>query len=334
MPKVSIIIVNFNGERVIRECLTSLAGQSFRDFEVVLVDNGSADRSVTAVEDFLKESGSALRVKLITLPENRGFTGGNIEGLRHCSGEYIALLNNDTEVEERWLEELVAAMESHPGAGICASKMIAHDTGRIDSAGDIFSTALKGFKRGEGEPGERYCEEEYVFGACAGAALYRRSMLEEIGFLDEDFFLIHEDTDLNLRAQLTGWRTVYVPSAVVFHKVRASIGAMSDTAVYYSLRNSDFVRIKNIPAGVFLRCLPALVAGVIAEFVYFSLKHRRPGLYVKAKRDALLLLPRMLRKRSEIMKKRKVTGGSLYSLMTPAWQNDFLKARLDKLLHG
>ncbi|MCC6346252.1 MAG: glycosyltransferase family 2 protein, partial [Nitrospirales bacterium] len=179
-----------------------------------------------------------------------------------------------------------------------------------------------------------YCEEEYVFGACAGAALYRRSMLEEIGFLDEDFFLIHEDTDLNLRAQLTGWRTVYVPSAVVHHKVRSSIGAMSDTAVYYSLRNSGFVRIKNLPAGVFLRCLPVFIAGSIAEFVYFSLKYRRTLLYVKAKRDALLLLPRMLRKRSEIMKKRKVTGGFLYSLMTPAWRNDFLKARLDKLLHG
>ncbi|MFO0753894.1 MAG: glycosyltransferase family 2 protein [Thermodesulfovibrionales bacterium] len=334
MPKVSIIIVNFNGERVIRECLAALASQSFRDFEIIIVDNGSADCSIAEVEGFLKRSGAALRAMLITLPENRGFTGGNIEGLHHCSGEYIALLNNDTEVKERWLEELVTAMDSHPEAGICASKMIAHGTGRIDSAGDLFSTTLKGFKRGEGEPVERFCEGEYVFGACAGAALYRRKMLEEVGFLDEDFFLIQEDTDLNLRAQWAGWRTVYVPSAVVSHKVRASIGAMSDTAVYYSLRNSELVRIKNIPAGVFLRCLPAFIVGSIAELVYFSLKHRRPGLYVKAKRDALLLLPRMLRKRAEIMRKRKVTGGFLYSLMTPAWRKDFLKARLGKLLHG
>src|SRR5208337_3264167 len=101
--------------------------------------------------------------------------------------------------------------------------------------------------------------EEYIFGACAGAALYRRSMLDEIGFLDDDFFLIHEDTDLNWRAQLSGWRTLYVPSALVYHKVRSTIGPMSDISVYYTLRNSELVRIKNIPCPLFLLCLPSFL---------------------------------------------------------------------------
>ena len=193
---------------------------------------------------------------------------------------------------------------------------------------------LKGFKNGEGEQSIKFNKQRFVFGACAGAALYRREMLEQIGFLDEDFFLIHEDTDLNFRAQLAGWKVLYVPTAVVHHKVRSSIGVMSDTAVYYSLRNSELVRIKNVSFGVFLRCFPEFILGVISEFLYFAVKHKRFRLYIKAKRDALKMLPRMWEKRKIIMKTKKVTDRYLLSLMTPIWQKDFFKAKLGKFLHG
>ncbi len=324
MPKVSIIIVNYNGERVLGDCLRAVEGQSFRDFEIVLVDNASTDGSLLV----------AGHLNPFLLPENRGFTGGNIEGLRHCSGDYIVLLNNDTEPERGWLKALVDAAEAHLEAGVFASKLIKHGTNLVDSAGDLFSKALKGFKRGEGEIDDGFNNEAYVFGACAGAALYRRSMLDEIGFLDEDFFLIHEDTDLNWRAQLSGWKVLYVPSAVVYHKVRSTIGQMSDVAVYYTVRNSEFVRIKNMPCRVLLRCLPSFLAGMLTEFVLFGIRHRRPVLYMKAKRDVLRLLPIMLRKRKEILKKRKVSDEYVISLMTSVWERKFLRAKFKRLLYG
>jgi GT2 family glycosyltransferase len=159
-------------------------------------------------------------------------------------------------------------------------------------------------------------------------------MLDEIGFLDEDFFLIHEDTDLNWRAQLAGWKVLYVPSAVVYHKVRSTIGRMSDLAVYYTVRNSEFVRIKDMPGRVFFRCLPSFLAGMLTEFVLFGIRHRRPGLYFKAKSDALRLLPRMLKKRNDIMRKRKVSDAYMCSLMTSVWERKFLRAKLERLLYG
>ncbi len=331
-PRVSIIIVNWNGEKFLPELFVSLKKQSFRDFEVVLVDNASSDGSKSLVKHLSQNSPFSIR--MVELSTNRGFAGGNIEGLKYCSGNYIALLNNDTVADENWLAELVEAIDTHPDVGICASKLIVHGTNIIDSAGDGYAKSLKGLKRGEGENSERFDQHEYVFGACGGAALYRREMIEEISFLDEDFFLIHEDTDFNFRAQLAGWKVLYVPTAVVHHKVRSSIGYMSDTAVYYTLRNSEFVRLKNVPFGVFLRCLPEFIIGMITEFIYFPIRHRQCKLYFKAKMDVVRVLPKLLRKRAVIMKNRKVSDCYIMNIMTPVWQRDFLMTKLKKLLHG
>jgi GT2 family glycosyltransferase len=333
MTKVSLIIINYNGKDLIADCLRALKKQLFKEFEIVLIDNGSSDGSLIEIQRLLNESLIMPLVKMVSLEKNIGFARGNLEGLRHACGEYIALLNNDTEVDKGWLEELIKAMDSDPKIGICGSKMIVHGTERLDSAGDGFSKALKGFKRGEGKEAALYDKKEYVFGACAGAALYRRKMVEEIGFLDEDFFLIHEDTDLNFRAQLCGWKVFYVPTAIVYHKVRSSIGQMSDMAVYYTLRNCEFVRIKNIPLGVFIRCLPGFVIGVLMEFIYFAMKHKRLRLYFKAKMDAIRFLPGMLKKRAVIMKNKKVSNQYLLKIMTPVWQKDFLRTKIKKFLY-
>jgi GT2 family glycosyltransferase len=155
-------------------------------------------------------------------------------------------------------------------------------------------------------------------------------MLEEIGFFDEDFFILQEDTDLNFRAQLAGWKALYVPSAVVFHKVRSTIGHMSDTAIYYSLRNSELVRIKNVPFRIFLRCFPFYVIGVLLEFVYFAVKHGKLKLYIKAKLDAAKVLPRMLGKRKRIMTGKKVDDRYLYELLTPFYEKKYFIAKLKK----
>lgn len=334
MPKVSVIIVNYNGKDFIRGCLQALNRQSLKDLEVLIVDNASLDSSLYEIKNFLNTPSMASRVKIISLERNLGFASGNIEGLKYSEGEYIALVNNDAEPDERWLAELVKAMDSDSRVGICASKLIVYGTDIIDSAGDGFSTALKGFKKGEGEKAVLYNEKKYIFGACAGAALYRRKMIEEIGFLDGDFFLIYEDTDLNLRAQLNGWKVMYVPTAVVYHKVRSTIGDMSKTAIYNALRNSELVRIKNIPVLLFLRCSLEFLCGMITEFTFFAIKQRHPILYFKSKIDAARMLPGMLKKRAMIRKSKKVSNAYLLSIMTPVWQKDFLATKIKKFLHA
>ena len=316
------------------DCLRALNEQSYRDFEVVIIDNCSSDGSLHEIQSYLQSSNIASRMKLVTLDRNLGFAGGNLEGLKYSDSNYIALLNTDTKPEPGWLSALVETMDNNPQVGICASKLVVYGTDIIDSAGDGFSTLLKGFKREEGEKDSLYNEKEYVFGACAGAALYRKKIIDELGFLDEDFFLVHEDTDLNFRTQLAGWKVLYIPTAIVHHKVRSSIGHMSDTAVYYTLRNSEFVRIKNVPIGIFLRYLPEFILGMIIEFIYFAIKHKQIRLYFKAKIDVVRMLPLMLKKRTVIMKNKKVSNKYLRSIMTSASHQNFLKPKIKKLVNG
>jgi GT2 family glycosyltransferase len=331
---VSVIIVNYNGSEVISGCLEALGRQTFGDYEILIIDNDSTDGSLSLIREVLKEISLEGRAKVIPLDANLGFTGGNACGLSHATGSYIALLNADTEPDRVWLEELVGAAERDPSAGVCASKLIVYNSTIIDSAGDGYSFALKGFKRGEGRDAREFGEKEYVFGACAGGALYRRAMIEEIGFLDEDFFLIYEDTDLSFRAQLAGWKVLYVPTALLYHKVRSTIGTMSRVAVYYSMRNAEFVRIKNVPFPVFVASLPQFLLGAVMEFIYVGLKHGDCLLYLKAKRDAVLMLPRMLRKRTRIMRSRKVDNRYVLSIMTPLFERKFVRSKLGKLFRG
>ena len=332
MTKVSLVVINYNGRDFIVDCLGALERQLFKNFEIVLIDNGSSNGSLIEIQKLLNESLITPLVKMLSLEKNIGFAGGILEGLKHATGEYIALLNNDTEPDKEWLGEQVEAMDNSPDVGICASKLIVYGTDIIDSAGDGFSAALRGFKRGEGEKSFLYNKREYVFGACAGAALYRRKMIEEIGFFDEDFFLIHEDTDLNFRAQLYGWKVLYVPTAIVYHKVRSSIGKRSPNAIYYTLRNSELVRMKNIPFSLFLNCLPWFILGMVSEFLFFAVRHRHPILYFKAKIDVIRMFPLMLKKRKVNLKVTKVESTDLRKLITPAFERNFLRSKLKKFV--
>lgn len=326
-PFISIIIVNYNGKYLLKDCLESLYSQSFKGIEIILVDNASQDGSIEYVSTAFPD------VKIVPLPRNIGFAGANNEGFKQAKGRYIMLLNNDAEVDQICIERLYDVMEAHSDVGIGATKMIVYGENIIDSAGDGFASNLKGLKRGEGLSPDLFNREELVFGACAGAALYRRAMIEDIGFMDEDFFLIQEDTDLNFRAQLAGWKVMYVPSAVVYHKVRSTIGHMSDIATYYTLRNSEFVRIKNIPLAIFLRCLPEFVFGEILDIIYFALKHWRFRTYIKAKIDVFKSLRKTLKKRKDIMKRiKKVDNKYLYGIMTPVWNKKFLTSKIRKFL--
>src|SRR5262247_2010407 len=245
--KVSIIVVNWNGERFLNDCLSALSGQTYLNYEIILVDNGSSDDSISFAKENFPE------VKIVSLGENTGFTGGNAAGLEVAVGDFVALVNNDARPEKTWLENLIHPMLEDRTIGICASKLIFENPRILNSAGDGLTTAGVGFNRGLGQNAAQFDASEPVFGACGAAALYRRRMLDEIGSLDEDFFLYDEDTDLNFRAQLAGWKCIYVPTAVAYHVSNATTGRLSDLHVYYHTRNLEFVWIKNMPAGLMLR---------------------------------------------------------------------------------
>lgn len=333
-PEVSVIIVNWNGERFIHDCFDALKAQSFRDFEVVFVDNASSDNSVALARELIP--GLGFSVKLVELAENTGFTGGNNEGLRHCSGRYIALLNNDTVASEGWLEALVRAMDAHPEVGICASKLIVAGTDIIDSAGDGVFSNLRTFKRGMGEPAASYDKEEYVFSACAGAALYRRQMIDEIGFLDDDFFLLAEDVDLGFRAQLAGWKSLYVPQSVIQHKVGASIKKLSGAAIKHSVRNERILIAKNVPLSLLLKHLPLYVLEEIVFSIRHHLKSHTLRAYVKGNYEFIRALPRHLAKRKRIMRTRKGTDSYIESFLVPVlpFYKEKLKRKAANMFHG
>jgi GT2 family glycosyltransferase len=241
LPSASVIVPNWNGAEHLPTCLDSLKRQTLAGVEVIVADNGSSDESLRLLERRYRG------VQVLALGENRGFAGACNAGMRAARGDPVVLLNNDTEVAEDWLAQVLAAFERHPEAGMVASKMLLFDRR------DIFHTAGD-FYRVDGVPGNRgvwekdvgqYDQETYVFGACGGSAAYRRAMLDEVGLLDEAFFYSCEDVDLAWRAQLAGWRCVYAPRAVVYHKLSATGGGA--TASFYDGRNVIYVLIKDYP---------------------------------------------------------------------------------------
>jgi hypothetical protein len=319
-PLVSLIIVNWNGRDLLDECLSALVAQTYRNFEVIFVDNGSIDDSLAFIQDKFPF------VNIVPLESNRGFTGGNIAGYQVANGDYIVLLNNDACLCKRWLEYMIAAFAPDPRIGFCSSKIIINGTNLIDSAGDTFTSAFTGTKIGELDDESLYNSRGFVHGACAAAVIYKREMLNDIGFLDDDFFLNHEDTDLNMRAWLAGWLCMFVPEAVVLHKVSASIGVLSDTSIYYFARNNEWVWIKNVPFKYLLYYLPHRILYECASFGYFCLVKRKWRPFFRGKLDAIKGMPAMLRKRRDVQELVRLADAEITGSLMPIV--DYLKKRL------
>jgi GT2 family glycosyltransferase len=326
MKSVSIIIVNWNGAHLLDECLAALEKQSYENFEIIVTDNGSTDGSIRVLEQW------APVVKVVRLSENTGFTGGNIEGLKVARGEYIALINNDAVADPDWLRELVSAMDGDPDVGICASKVIIYDQpDRIDSAGDGCVTSGHGIRRGNREALDNFSEKEYIFGGCAAALLYRKRMIDDIGFFDGDFYLNCDDTDLNFRAQLMGWKCVYVPTAVARHRVSATLSMLKDRGLYYSSRNDEYVWIKNMPAALMMRYLHHKLIQELATISYFCVKKGKWGPVLRGKWDAIRILPQLLTKRKEVQRRKRVSNRYLNSVLTPIFNRSLLNGKFKRL---
>jgi len=294
-PLVSVVVVNYNGRHLLEDCFRSLEQQTYRNYEIILVDNGSNDDSIS----FMKENFPDVRI--VQLSANTGFAGGTNTGILISNGDYILTLNNDTIADADLLEKIVRPMQSDARVGMCGAKMVLPG-GRINSTGICISRSGAAWDRGMGEQDHgQYDMAEEIFCPSAGAALYRRSMLDEIGLFDEDFFLFMEDVDLAFRAQYAGWKCMYVPTARVVHIHGGTAGAGSDIAVYYGNRNIIWNITKNFPLWTLLFSNPWILGRFFGVIPYYFVrgKHR---VIIKAKIDAIKGLRIMTEKRKTIKK--------------------------------
>jgi GT2 family glycosyltransferase len=243
-PLLSVIIPNWNGKRFLEECIDSIKAQTFQDFETILVDNGSMDGSVQFVQE--KYGGF---VRIIRNEKNLGFAGGNNVGIRAAKGEYIVLLNNDTWTDPRWLEELVKATEGDSCIGMWGSKIYSYGKrDQIEAVGELIY--WDGLSRARGQfdrdQGQYEMMEEILFPPGCGA-MYRKRVFDEVGLFDEDFFAYADDAEIGIRARLAGWKSLYVPRAILYHKNSGTGGQYSPFKAFYVERNRFWIVLKYFP---------------------------------------------------------------------------------------
>lgn len=305
---VDIVIPSWNGLNYLGACLTSLKNQVFKDFHIIVVDNGSTDSSPAFIRDNYPE------VQLIQLKWNTGFSGAVNEGIKASRGDYIALLNQDTEVVPDWLEHLIQTLERQPEIDFCASKlMYLKQRTIIDSAGDGFLRGGIAFKIGAGErDSERYRIPREVFGACAAASIYRRRFFEIVGLFDDDLGDQSTDGDINFRAQLMGLKCLFVPKAIVYHHVGASIAVGSPNFIFRTNRNAVITFIKNYPFPLMLKYIMRIATVFLSSLWRFP----HPFAAIRGRAEALRRIPHYLKKRKEIQRKRVVSNDRLSTILS------------------
>jgi GT2 family glycosyltransferase len=307
-PKVSIIILNWNGKHLLKDCLDSVFNQTYPNYEVILVDNGSTDGSVELVK---KEYPKA---KLIKNDKNYGFAEGNNIGIRFAlkdpEVENIVLLNNDTKADKNWLNELADAQ-----ADIAQSKILTPD-GQISSTGLLYS------RNGLAFDWKSSRHDEEPFGASGVAASFKREVLEDTklneDFFDGDFFCYSEDADLSFRSRLRGWVIKYVPKSVVYHKGSATAGGESKFSIYYGHRNNVWVLIKNMPLQLLIKYFWKIFLAQIGSVLFYVVRGNGTTI-IKAKFDAIKQIPKMLEKRKLIQEKRTIPIEKLDKLLVDKW---------------
>jgi GT2 family glycosyltransferase len=312
--RVSVVVPSGNGRHLLPDCLDALRAQTYRDFEVVVVDNASTDGSPAMLRAHYPE------VRLLELGFNGAFARAVNAGIRATDSEIVVLLNNDTAPEPAWLAELIGALDAAPDAGMAASKILLWDRrDTLHSAADFYGL--------DGVPGSRgvwtrddgrFDRDRYVFGACGGAAAYRRSMLREVGLFDGRLVAYCEDVDLNLRAQAAGHRCVFAPRARVYHRLSATGGG--PFASYYCGRNFITVLARDLPGPILRRHWPK-VARAQLGFALQSARHaREPAARARLRGQlvGLLRLPLALAQRRRLQRRRQVPIEYLEALLARA----------------
>ena len=323
-PLISVVVLNWNGYQVLDNCLKSLYDQTYRPLEIIVVDNASTDGSVDSLREKFQD------VNLIINEKNLGFGAGNNIGIRASQSSYIMILNNDTRLDPKCVEELKRSIEKDKRYGACASKILLEsEPDIIDGVGIVVCPDGLSFGRGRLEKKDRYDEEEEIFFASDCACLYRREMLEDIGLYDEDFFAYADETDMGWRAQLAGWKCIYSPEAIVYHLHSTSSGGRySSFKAFLVERNRIWVALKNFPISLIIlgqfytlwryvfQAYGALMGkGAAGQFTSDFSKAELVKILLKAYLSACKQVPLMLKKRKIIQKKKRITNREVYRLI-------------------
>ncbi len=296
-PFIEIIIPNWNGAKMLSHCLDSLEKQLYTNFSITVVDNGSSDHSLTLLEEDYPN------VKVIRFDYNSGFSVAVNKGIESSEAPWLLLLNNDMEVPSDCLQNLATSIPLYSHCDFFSLKMLSyHDRTIIDGAGDAVLRGGVGYRLGTLEPdGERFSNDRDTFGACAGAALYKRTFFQKVGLFDADFFAYLEDVDLNIRARRLGLQCMYLSKAVVYHIGSATTGSkINEMTIRLSTRNNVNLLVKNYSFPLFIRFAPAILVYQLMWFL-FCLKKWMVKPYFSGLYEACRMMPLFSRKRKDIL---------------------------------
>lgn len=314
---IDIIIPNYNGVKDLEICFCSLDKQTYKDYNVILVDNGSSDNSV----EFTKKTYP--RHQIVSLDKNYGFAKAINAGLEFAitinKSQYIVLLNNDVELTEDFLAKGIETFEKVNDASFIAVKMLNYfNRDIIDDCGDfIKANGGSPFARGHGDKDTgQYDKPEFIFGACAGAAFYKKEVFNKIGLFDEDYFAYLEDLDLSFRLQIAGYKCYYNPDIVCYHKRGETSKKISGFNIRLSEKNLIALRLKNYPLWIYLKYTPLFFLARVVRYYKF-IKYHPPVIFrsaVKGYLRGLLEIPKSIRKRWKIQKTKCVSTKYIESL--------------------
>jgi len=309
---VSIIIPSLHRPDLTRRCLESLARQQLPSGEcdILLVEND-------ARADSMLENPLPWNVRRLPLSANYGTAGATNRGLAASSSKYVLLLNNDVELEADFLVILVSILESDEHRAFAVGKLLnAADKRKLDGAGDALLLGGGAYRLGQGDSDVAQFDQELsIMAGCGAAALFRRSVLDELQGLDEDFFAYLDDVDLAVRSHLLGYEGLYVPSAVAYHIGSATLGeCLHPKIVELLTRNQLFLIVKNYPIGILVRLLPRIF---VFQLLWFSFAVWKRGLrpYLRGLWGAIRCLPRMIRKRKEVLAHARISGAEFLTLL-------------------
>ncbi len=310
MTVIDIIIPNLNGLENLKQVLNSINSQTFRDYNIILVDNGSSDGSIEYLEQNQKS------VVIIKNETNLGFAKAINLGINYSlnvsKSEFILLLNNDIELTKNFLELAVRTFSENSEADFLAVKMLNYyNRNVIDDTGDFIRyNGGTPMARGHGEEdSKKYDKGEFVFSACAGAAFYKSELFKNAGLFDEDFFAYLEDVDLSFRFQLQGFKCYYNPEIICYHKRRETTRKFEGWETYFTEKNIVAIRMKNYPFPLYLKYFPLFFLSRIKRYYKFFVNYPK-GTFkaaIKGYIKGISELPKSIKKRRAIQRSKTVS---------------------------
>jgi GT2 family glycosyltransferase len=309
-PEITVVVVNYNSGVYLKDCIASLARQTHRDFEVIVVDNASTDGSLERIAE------KPERLTVLKQADNLGFAAGNNVGARAGRGRWLALLNPDAEANRDWLEALTRAVKAHPDHRVVASLQFGlRDTSKLDGAGDNYLAYGYAWRGGFGHKASQAPGEGTCFAPCGAAALYPRDVFLDAGGFDERYFCYHEDVDLGFRLRLLGERCQFAPTARVKHAGSGISGRSSYFAVFHGVRNGVWTYWKNMPGSLMALTFILWIAGMKLLMLRSLLK----GQFIPTWNGfwaGICGLGPALEQRKALRARRKVGAGEIAAAMT------------------